>query len=91
MDLTAVLALLISGFSLAVVLVGLPAQVVKNKKEKRSGHALVTLLIMLGFYLVQMAYFAVTKTYAPLISFTVGFIMWAILLYQWAIYGKENK
>lgn len=38
MDLIFVFSILISIFSLALVLIGIPAQIVKNYREKRSGN-----------------------------------------------------
>ena len=89
MDLLLTLSILVSVFSLALVLIGLPAQIIKNYREKRSGQPLTTILIAMGFYLSQIALFYVTDNYFPLISFSVGFVMWGITLVQLIIY--KNK
>jgi len=89
MDLLLILSILVSVFSLALVLIGLPAQIIKNHREKRSGQPLTTILIAMGFYLSQIALFYVTDNYFPLISFSIGFVMWGIILVQLIIY--KNK
>lgn len=81
-----ILSILVSIFSLALVLVGIPAQIVKNYREKRSGQPLTTILIALGFYASSVVFFFITDAYFPLISFSVGIIMWGITLFQHFIY-----
>jgi len=81
----------VSIFSLALVLIGIPAQIRKNYKEKRSGQPLTTILIALGFYISQILLFYLTKNILPLISFSVGFIMWGTTLIQWIIYEGIKK
>ncbi len=88
MNLIFVLSILISIFSLALVLIGIPAQIAKNYREKRSGQPLLTIIIALGFYASQIGFFIVTGTYLPLVSFTVGLIMWGITLVQYFLYLK---
>ena len=56
-----ILSLLVSIFSLALVLIGIPAQIKKNYHEKRSGQPLTTIVIALGFYISQIALFFVTR------------------------------
>ena len=73
MNLLLILSILVSVFSLALVLIGIPAQIIKNYREKRSGQPLATILIAMGFYLSQIALFYITNNYLPLISFSVGF------------------
>jgi len=89
MNLIFLLSILVSIFSLALVLIGIPAQIAKNYREKRSGQPLTTILIALGFYASQIALFFVTNNFIPLISFAVGFIMWSITLVQYIIYQKQ--
>lgn len=81
-----ILGIFVSVFSLALTLIGIPAQIVKNYHEKRSGQPLTTILIALGFYASQIAFFAVTQAYLPLFSFIVGFCMWSVTLVQYAMY-----
>lgn len=54
MELIFILSVLISIFSLALVLIGIPAQIVKNYREKRSGQPLTTILIAL-FVVVRLS------------------------------------
>jgi len=89
MSITLILSILVSVFSLGLVLIGLPAQIAKNYREKRSGQPILTIVIALGFYVSQIAFFFVTGAYLPLISFVVGVIMWGIVLIQYLIY--ENS
>ena len=89
MTLIFIFSLLVSVFSLALVLVGIPAQIIKNYKEKRSGQPLTTIIIAMFFYASQIALFYATNNYLPLVSFAVGFIMWSITLIQLVIY-REN-
>ncbi len=81
-------SLLVTVFSLALTLVGIPAQIAKNYREKRSGQPVLTILIALGFYLSQIGLFFLTNNWFPLISFVVGFVMWSIVLAQYFIYRK---
>jgi len=86
-----ILSILVSIFSLALVLIGIPAQIVKNYKEKRSGQPLTTILIALGFYASQIGFFITTNAILPLISFGVGIIMWGTTLVQYLIYNKKIR
>ncbi|MDO8569725.1 MAG: hypothetical protein Q7R89_03070 [bacterium] len=89
MDIVFTLSILVSIFSLALVLVGIPAQIVKNYREKCSGQPLLTILIALGFYASQIAFFLATGAYLPLVSFAVGIIMWGMTLVQYFLYRKK--
>lgn len=91
MDLVFVLSIFVSVFSLALVLIGIPAQIVKNYREKRSGQPLATTLIALGFYASQIAFFIATGAYLPLISFSVGIVMWGAILFQYFLYRKDSN
>ncbi|MDP2668461.1 MAG: hypothetical protein Q8P07_01325 [bacterium] len=86
MDIKFVLSIIVSISSLGLVLVGLPAQILKNYREKRSGQPLLTILIALGFYLSQIVFFYLSESFLPIISFTIGTIMWGIVLFQYFIY-----
>jgi hypothetical protein len=89
MDLQFFLSILVSVSSLALVLIGIPAQIAKNYREKRSGQPLTTILIALGFYASQIAFFITTHAWLPLISFTVGILMWGTTLVQYFIYKER--
>ena len=91
MNLEFILSLFVSIFSLALVLIGIPAQIAKNYREKRSGQPVTTILIALGFYASSIAFFIVTHAYLPLISFVVGIVMWGITLAQYFIYHKNSS
>ena len=92
MDIQFLLSILVSIFSLALVLIGIPAQIKKNYREKRSGQPLTTILIALGFYVSSIGFFILTKAWLPLASFTVGIVMWGITLGQYFVYdGKGNE
>jgi hypothetical protein len=90
MDQIFILSILVSIFSLLLVLIGVPAQIKKNYNEKRSGQPLITILIALGFYISQIALFFVTNNYLPLFSFSIGFVMWGIILIQYIAYDLIN-
>jgi hypothetical protein len=85
-----ILSVLVSIFSLALVLVGIPAQIVKNHREKRSGQPLSTILIALGFYASQIGFFLATGAYLPLVSFAIGLIMWGTTLVQYYLYRPHE-
>ena len=89
MNITFLLSILVSGFSLALTLIGIPAQIAKNYREKRSGQPLMTILIALGFYASSIAFFALTRAWLPLFSFTIGIIMWGTTLVQYMLYRQE--
>jgi hypothetical protein len=89
MSLSFIFSILVSAFSLALVLVGIPAQIAKNYREKRSGQPVTTILIALGFYASQIGFFIITQAYLPLVSFAVGIIMWGITLVQYFLYRKN--
>tara|TARA_Y100000034_G_scaffold93706_1_gene113457 strand:- start:176 stop:448 length:273 start_codon:yes stop_codon:yes gene_type:complete len=84
-----IVSVVVSIFSLLLVLIGVPAQIRKNYKEKRSGLPLITILIALGFYISQIILFYLTDNVLPLISFSVGFVMWGVTLVQFIIYEKK--
>ena len=86
-----VLSVLVTGFSLGLTLIGIPAQIVKNYREKRSGQPLITIMVALGFYLSQIGLFIVTNNYLPLIAFTVGLVMWIFTLIQYFLYRKKER
>lgn len=88
MDLKFTLSVLVSVFSLALVLIGIPAQIKKNYQEKRSGQPLLTILIALGFYASSIGFFILTRAWLPLVSFLVGIVMWGVTLIQWLMYEK---
>lgn len=90
MDIVFILSISVSIFSLALVLVGIPAQIAKNYREKRSGQPILTILIALGFYASQIAFFLATGAYLPLISFAVGIVMWGITFIQYFLYRKNS-
>lgn len=91
MNITFILSILVSVFSLALVLIGIPAQIAKNYREKRSGQPPLTIIIALGFYASQIAFFFTTHAYLPLISFSVGIIMWGVTLFQYFLYRKNYQ
>lgn len=88
MDIKTIFSILITVFSLGTVLIGIPSQIAKNYKEKRSGQPLTTILILIGFYISQIGFFIVTESYIPLVSFVVGLILWGITLLQYFLYRK---
>ena len=85
-----IVSIFVSLFSLALTLIGIPAQIIKNYKEKQSGQPILTILIAIGFYVSQIIFFVLTKAYLPLVSFVVGLIMWSITLVQYVIYSKNR-
>ena len=91
MNFVPLLSILVSVFSLALTLVGIPAQIRKNYREKRSGQPLVTILIALGFYASSIGFFYLTTNYLPFASFCIGFIMWGTTLLQWVIYRGSAR
>lgn len=91
MDIKFLLSILVSAFSLALVLIGIPAQIAKNYREKQSGQPLLTILIALGFYASQIGFFIVTQAWLPLVSFVVGIAMWGTTLVQYFLYHKTEK
>jgi hypothetical protein len=88
MDTIFVLSILVSIFSLALTLIGIPAQIIKNYRDKKSGQPLVTIIIAVGFYIVSAVYFALTRARFPLISFSIGLGMWGVTLVQYFIYRR---
>ncbi len=85
-----IVSIFVSFFSLALTLIGIPAQIAKNYREKQSGQPLLTILIAIGFYISQIIFFSLTHAYLPLISFTIGLIMWSITLIQYLLYHKKK-
>lgn len=88
MDIQAFFSILVSIFSLALVLIGIPVQIKKNYQEKRSGQPIATILIAIGFYASSLVFFTLTRAWLPLVSFSVGIIMWGTTLVQYFIYRK---
>lgn len=91
MNIQFTLSILVSAFSLALVLIGIPAQIAKNYREKRSGQPLATILIALGFYASSIGFFILTHAWLPLISFLVGIVMWGITLLQYFLYRSRSR
>ncbi len=89
MDIKFILSILVTIFSLGLTLIGIPAQIAKNYREKRSGQPVLTIIIALGFYASQIAFFTFTKAYLPLFSFIIGFFMWGTTLVQYFLYRKR--
>lgn len=89
MNLLFIFTILVTISSLALTLIGIPAQIAKNYREKRSGQPVATILIALCFYLSQIGFFILTKAYLPLFSFIIGFIMWGITLVQYFLYRNK--
>jgi len=85
-----IVSIFVSVFALALTLIGIPAQIIKNYKEKRSGQPILTILIAIGFYISQIIFFILTNAYLPLISFIIGLIMWSITLVQYLLYYKKK-
>jgi hypothetical protein len=85
------LSILVSVFSLGLVLIGIPAQIKKNYQEKRSGQPLTTILIALGFYASSIGFFTLTRSWFPLASFSVGIVMWGITLIQYWLYEIKRE
>lgn len=90
MELQFLLSILVSIFSLALVLIGIPAQIKKNYHEKRSGQPLMTILIALAFYASSIGFFVLTRAWLPLASFLIGIVMWGVTLVQWFMYEKKR-
>ena len=88
MDAVFISGLFVSAFSLALTLIGLPAQIIKNYREKRSGQPVLTIIIALGFYASQISFFMLTGAWLPLVSFIIGFCMWGTTLVQYFVYRK---
>ena len=84
-------SILVSIFSLALVLIGIPAQIKKNYQEKRSGQPLATILIALAFYASSIGFFILTRAWLPLVSFVVGVGMWGITLAQYIVYENRRR
>lgn len=91
MNLQFVLSVLVSVFSLALVLIGIPAQIAKNYREKRSGQPLATILIAIGFYASSIVFFTLTRAWLPLASFTIGILMWGTTLVQYFLYHSKTQ
>ena len=89
MDLQFIFSILVSIFSLALVLFGIPAQIAKNYREKRSSQPLALILIALGFYASQIGFFIITRSYLPLIPFLVGIFGWGTTLVQYFLYHRD--
>lgn len=89
MDVAFLSSILVSAFSLALVLIGIPAQIAKNYREKRSGLPLLTILIAIGFYASLIAFFIATAAYVPLISFSIGMAMWGVVFVQYVLYRRN--
>ena len=91
MDYKALFGILVSIFSFGMVFIGIPSQIMKNYKEKRSGQSLVLTLIAIGFYISQVGYFAITEAYIALLPLAIGLLMWFIILIQYLLYKNKMK
>lgn len=91
MTLTDLFSVLITIFSFGLTFLGLPAQIVKNNRERRSGQPLLTILIALGFYITQICFFFLIKSYLPIVSFGFGFLLWGVIGWQYWLFRTPHK
>ena len=89
MDVKLIFSILVTTFSLGLTLIGIPAQILKNYREKTSGQPIITILIALGFYASQIGFFFITKSYLPLFAFVIGILMWGTTFVQYLMYRKS--
>jgi uncharacterized membrane protein YoaK (UPF0700 family) len=83
------LATLIFGVSL--VLVGLTAQVLKNRKEKRCGHPFILALLALLLYVSRAIHALIIKAYYIMVPDLVGIALALVMVYQFIKYKKPAK
>ncbi|MBT5337878.1 hypothetical protein HN858_02970 [Candidatus Falkowbacteria bacterium] len=76
-------------FGIAMVILGLSAQVLKNFKEKRSGNPLTLAVLACAVYLSRAGYAITIDSFYILIPDTIGICLSAITIIQWFYYKKR--
>lgn len=90
MDLKELFSVLVTVFAFGQIFLGMPAQIIKNYKEKQGGQSLVLSFIAIGFLGSQTGYYVVTGSYVAIIPFILGIAMWLVVVYQYLIYSKRK-
>lgn len=84
-----VFSILVTVFSFGQILLGMPAQIIKNYREKQGGQSLLLSLIAIGFLGSQTGYYVTTGSYIAIIPFILGIIMWLVVVYQYIVYRRK--
>ncbi len=77
-------------FAIAMVFVGLTAQVIKNAREKRCGNPLTLIVLALAVYLSRTGYAITIESYYILIPDMAGSLLGFISLFQWFYYRNSK-
>ena len=75
-------------FGIAMVFIGLTAQVVKNHREKRCGNPLALATLALAVYLSRTAYAVTINSFYILVPDVVGIVLSSIIIFQYYRYRR---
>lgn len=73
---------------IALVLIGITAQVIKNYKDKRCGNSSVLFVLVLAVYLSRAAYAITIGSFYILIPDILGIVLSSIIIFQSYYYGR---
>ncbi len=78
-------------FGISMVLFGLTAQVLKNRREKRCGNPLVLALLALAVYISRAIHALTIKSFYIMIPDLIGIALSFIMVYQFIKYKKHRQ
>ena len=85
-----VFGLLATGFSLAVIFIGMPCQIIKNYKNKScKGLSLSNMVLVLGCNFSWLAYGLTKNDFALIITNPLNLVLTIIVLVQFYIYRNS--
>lgn len=76
-------------FGISMVLLGLTAQVLKNRKEKRCGNPLILALLALSVYISRAIHALTIKSYYIMIPDAIGIMLSVVMVSQFIRYRKR--
>lgn len=88
MDAQQIFGIITLVFGIAMVFIGLAAQIIKNYREKRCGNHLALALLALAIYLSRSAYAVTINSFYILIPDIAGIVFSSIIIFQHYHYGR---
>lgn len=85
------LAWLVAILGPAMLLVGGPAQVIKNKVDRRRGQPLIMVVLALGFHLANVGYGLCLHKVPVILPSAAGVAFWGYIAYQYVRYEIRKE
>src|SRR5262249_52965163 len=74
---------------LAMVFVGIPSQILKNRREKRCGVPLMSAVLSFFVFLSRICYSTTIRSHYLLIPDSVGIVLAIVILWQYRTYNRR--